>query len=126
MRKSTNKNQEEVTTTQEITTIKLETIHTESSDADVVVKPKVRVEELSIGSNLIDDLNQLVYQANIRRILIKTEDGNTLLNIPLTAGLVGGALGLSFFPLASVLGSAGLLATNFLFTRVKIVVEREE
>ena len=43
---------------------------------------------------IIERLKKLVHEGNIRRILVK-KDGEILVNVPLTAGVVGGVLALN-------------------------------
>lgn len=84
------------------------------------VPPETQVEEFSIsGDNLMSRVQELLHESNIRRILIKNPSGQVLLDIPLTAGLVGGAVGITFFaPLVAVAAIAGMVA------RFTLVVER--
>ena len=42
---------------------------------------------------ILERLKNLVREGNIRRVLVK-KDGETLVNVPLTAGVVGGVLAL--------------------------------
>lgn len=44
--------------------------------------------------DIIERLKKLVHEGNIRRIIVK-KDGETLVNVPLTAGVVGGVLALN-------------------------------
>ena len=44
------------------------------------------------GDELVDRIKELVHEGNIRRIIIKNEEGRALLEIPLTLGVVGAAL----------------------------------
>ncbi|HOB53907.1 MAG TPA: DUF4342 domain-containing protein [Acidobacteriota bacterium] len=75
-----------------------------------------RTEEFRLdGSELLDKIKELIHQGNIRRITIKNESGQTMLEIPLTLGLVGAAL-------LPVLAAVGALAA--LVTRCSIVVEK--
>jgi len=77
-----------------------------------------RKEEFKVsGGEIIDKVKELVHQGNIRRITIKNEEGKTLMEIPLTLGLVGAAL-------APVLAAVGAVAA--LVTRMTIVVEKIE
>ncbi|NEP18985.1 MAG: DUF4342 domain-containing protein [Leptolyngbya sp. SIO4C1] len=79
-----------------------------------------QVEEFTIsGDTLMSRVQELLHESNIRRILLKNENGQVLLDIPLTAGIVGGAVGITFFtPLVAVGAIAGMLA------RLTLVVER--
>lgn len=44
--------------------------------------------------DIIERLKKLVHEGNIRRIIVKKDD-ETLVNVPLTAGVVGGVLALN-------------------------------
>ena len=51
---------------------------------------KVRTEEFAVsGDMLVAKIKELVHEGNIRRIVIKNEQGRTLINVPLTVGVVG-------------------------------------
>jgi Domain of unknown function (DUF4342) len=69
------------------------------------------------GDEVIAKVKELVREGNIRRIIIKNEDGRTMLEVPLTIGLIGAAL----LPIFAAIGAAAALAT-----RCTIVVERDE
>jgi hypothetical protein len=75
-----------------------------------------RSEEFRVnGSEVIQKINELIHEGNIRRIILKNEEGKTLIEIPLTLGLVGAA----FMP---VLAAVGALAA--LVVRMTIVIEK--
>jgi hypothetical protein len=77
-----------------------------------------RTEEFKIdGGKVLDKIKELIHQGNIRRIILKNEDGKTLIEIPLTLGLVGAAL-------LPILAAVGALAA--VVTRMTIVVEKAE
>lgn len=44
------------------------------------------------GSDLLEKMKELVHQGNVRHIVIKNEAGKTLIEIPLTMGILGVAL----------------------------------
>ncbi len=67
------------------------------------------------GSEIIDKIKELIHQGNIRKIIIKNEDNKTLIEIPLTLGIVGAAL-------APVLAAVGAIAA--LVTKMTVVVEK--
>ena len=69
------------------------------------------------GGKVLDKIKDLVHQGNIRRIILKTEEGKTLIEIPLTLGLVGAAL-------LPVFAAVGALAA--VMTRMVVVVEKTE
>ena len=77
-----------------------------------------RTEEFTLnGDEVVAKFKELVHEGNIRRIIIKNEDGRTMLEVPLTIGLIGAAL----LPVFAAIGAAAALAT-----RCVIVVERED
>ena len=79
---------------------------------------KTRKEEVKYtGGEIIDKVKELIHEGNIRRITIKNETGDTLIEIPLTLGLVGAA----FLP---VLAAVGAIAA--LVAKMTIVVEKIE
>lgn len=77
---------------------------------------KVHYEEFKVdGDALIAKIKDLVHQGNVRRIIIKNEKAETLIEIPLTIGVVGAIL----LPVWAAIGAIAALAANF-----TIVVER--
>ena len=44
------------------------------------------------GNDLLEKMKELFHQGNIRHIIIKNESGKTLIEIPLTIGILGVAL----------------------------------
>jgi len=70
---------------------------------------KVVKEEFEVtGNELVEKVKALIHEGNIRRITIKDQKGKTLIEIPLTIGVIGVALAL---PLAAV-GAIAALATK--------------
>jgi hypothetical protein len=67
------------------------------------------------GDDVVAKFKELVHEGNVRRITIKNEDGRTMLEVPLTIGVLGAAL----LPVFAAVGAAAALAT-----RCTIVVER--
>jgi hypothetical protein len=77
---------------------------------------KSRTEEFTItGEALLAKVKELVHEGNIRRITIKDESGQTLIEIPLTLGVVGALL----MPVWAALGAIAALAV-----KLTIVIER--
>ena len=71
------------------------------------------------GNELVDRIKKLVAEGNVRRLIIRKPDGESLLEIPLTAGVaVGGAMTI----MAPVLAAIGALAA--LLTEFKVEVIR--
>ena len=79
---------------------------------------RTRTEEIKLdGGKVLDKIKELIHQGNIRRIILKNEEGKTFIEIPLTLGLVGAAL-------LPVFAAVGALAA--VVTRMVIVVEKTE
>jgi hypothetical protein len=76
-----------------------------------------RTQEFTLnGDEVVAKVKELIHEGNIRRITIKNEDGRTMLEVPLTLGLIGAA----FLPVLAAIGAAAALAT-----KCTIVVERD-
>ena len=79
---------------------------------------KVRTEEHKVsGDDLVAKVKELVHEGNIRRISIKNEEGKTLIEVPLTLGVVGAVL----LPVLAAIGAIAALVTD-----CTIVVEKVE
>lgn len=82
----------------------------------------VRIEEFKIsGDDLVSRVRQLIHQGNIRRIIIKNDEGRTLIEVPLTVGVVGGVIGAALFPVIAAIGAIGAVVAH-----LTLVVERKE
>ncbi len=69
------------------------------------------------GDEVVKTIKNIIAQGNARRIIIKREDGSTLVEFPLTVGAVGALL-------APMLAAVGTIAA--LVTKCTIVVERRD
>jgi hypothetical protein len=79
---------------------------------------KKQQEEFTVnGDAVLKKVKQLVHEGNVRKIILKNEQGKTLLEIPLTFGAVAVVL-------APVLVAVGAIAA--LVTKCTIVVIRQE
>ena len=79
---------------------------------------KVRTEEFTVnGEGLVAKVKELVHEGNIRRVIIKNEEGKVLVEFPLTLGVVGALLA----PTLAAIGAIAALVTNCI-----IVIERVE
>lgn len=67
------------------------------------------------GRDLVEKIKSLIREGNVRRIVIKDKEGRSLINIPLTIGVVGVVL-------APVLAAVGAIAA--LVSECTILVER--
>lgn len=80
-----------------------------------------RYEEFEVaGENLLAKVRELMHEGNVRRIILKREDGSTLLEIPLTAGLAVTVLTAALAPALVAIGAIAAVVTQ-----VTLVVERE-
>ena len=61
------------------------------------------------GEGLVQKVKELVKEGNVRRIKVKHGDGRTLLEFPLTVGVVGVAL----IPIWVALGAIAALAADY-------------
>lgn len=68
------------------------------------------------GDELLAKIKELLHEGNIRRIIIKNEAGESMMEFPLTFGVAGAVL-------APVLVAAGAVAA--LVTKCTIVVEKK-
>ncbi len=76
----------------------------------------VHYEEFKVeGEKLVAEIKKLIQEGNVRRVIVKNEKGEPLLEIPLTLGVVTAML----IPVWVALGAIAALAANF-----TIVVER--
>jgi hypothetical protein len=79
---------------------------------------RVKTSEFRVrGDNLVSRIKEILHEGNVRRIIIKTDEDRTLLEIPLTIGVVGAVLA----PVWAALGALAALAAD-----LRIVVEKVE
>ena len=85
---------------------------------------KIRTEQYSVsGDTLVAKIKELMREGNIRRVTIKNEEGKTLIEIPLTLGVIGAVL----LPVWAAIGAIAALAANFTIVVEKVEeVEEEE
>ena len=75
-------------------------------------------EEFKIkGEDLLAKIKQLIEEGNVRRVIIKDKNDKTIIEIPLTIGVVG-------IVLAPVLAAVGAIAA--LVSECKVLVERSD
>ena len=78
----------------------------------------MRHEEFKVsGEEVVKKVKQLIKEGNIRRIIIKNEDGKALVEFPLTICVVGAAL----LPALAAIGAVAALLTN-----CTLAVEKED
>lgn len=67
------------------------------------------------GKDLVQRVKEIFHQGNIRRVIIKNDKGDTILEIPVTIGVAGALLA----PWLAAVGAVAALVTN-----CSIVVEK--
>lgn len=81
---------------------------------------KTWVEEIEMaGNELVTRVKEIIQEGNVRRVILRNEEGKTLLEIPLTAGVAVGGMVTLWNPLLAALGAAAAL-----LARVKVEVVR--
>ncbi|MFN8596592.1 MAG: DUF4342 domain-containing protein [Anaerolineae bacterium] len=75
-----------------------------------------RTQEFKVtGDAVVGKLKELLHEGNVRRVIIKNEEGKTLIEIPLTLGVAGALL----LPVWAAIGAIAALAAN-----LTIVIEK--
>ena len=79
---------------------------------------KVHKEEFQVtGDAVIAKIKEIIHEGNVRRITIKNDEGKTLIEIPLTLGVVGALL----LPVWAAIGAIAALAAD-----LTLVIEKVE
>ena len=69
------------------------------------------------GEQLVAKIKEILHESNIRRLIIKDKDGRTLIEVPLTIGVVGVIL----VPVWAAIGAIAALVAE-----ATVVVEKVE
>ena len=79
-------------------------------------------EEIEVlGQELVSEIKRLVAEGNVRRLIVRTTDGQVLIELPLATGVAVGGVVVLMAPVLAALGAlAGLL------THAKIEVVRTD
>jgi Flp pilus assembly pilin Flp len=78
----------------------------------------VNSEEFRIsGEEVVAKIKELLHEGNVRRIILKDEKGVTLIEVPLTIGVIGVVL----LPVWAAIGAIAAMAA-----KLTLVVERTE
>mgnify|MGYP001347605612 CR=1 FL=1 len=78
---------------------------------------KTRREEYEVrGEKIVGKIKELLHEGNVRHVVIKNEEGKTLIEFPVTVGVAGALL----VPVWAAVGALAALVTN-----CSIEVERE-
>ena len=60
------------------------------------------------GDEVLKKIKDLIHEGNVRRIIIKQEDGRKLIEIPMTIGVVGALL----LPVWAAIGAVAAVVTD--------------
>jgi hypothetical protein len=71
--------------------------------------PAATEKEKVAGERLLGRIKELIHEGNVRRIIIKNEEGHTFLEIPLTVGVVSALL----VPVWVAVGAVAALANDY-------------
>lgn len=81
-------------------------------------------EEIMVtGNELVDRIKTLMAEGNVRRLIIRKPDGQSLLEIPLTAGVAVGGVVTIMAPVLAALGALAALIAEF---KVEVIREDED
>ncbi len=69
------------------------------------------------GEEIVEKVKQLIHEGNVRRLIIKDEDGKIYLEIPVTFGVIGALIA----PMLAAVGAVAAMVAN-----LKIEVIRNE
>jgi len=69
------------------------------------------------GEELVEKVRQLIHEGNVRRLIIKDEEGKVYLEIPVTFGVIGALIA----PMLAAVGAVAAMVAN-----LKIEVVRND
>lgn len=84
--------------------------------SDDETQGKARESHRVSGDKVLGKIKELIHQGNVRRIIIKNDEGRSLIEVPLSVGVVGAVL----VPVWAAIGAVAALVTS-----CSIEVERE-
>lgn len=70
------------------------------------------------GEELVEKVKQLIHEGNVRRLIIKDEDGKVYLEIPVTFGVIGALIA----PMLAAVGAVAAMVANL---KVEVVRDPE-
>jgi repressor of nif and glnA expression len=75
----------------------------------MTIETKESKEQFRVTSEgLVDKVKELIHEGNVRRIIVKGEDGHRVLEIPVTVGVVGAIMA----PALTGIAALGALAAE--------------
>ena len=77
-------------------------------------------EDLKVdGEQLLAKVRELIHEGNVRRVIIKNDEGTTLMEIPLTLGVAGAVI----LPSLAAVGAIAALVTDCSITVERVAAE---
>jgi len=71
------------------------------------------------SSEVLDKIKELIHEGNVRRIIIKDDNGKTYMEIPVTIGIIGALI-------APVLAAVGAIAAMVANLTIEVIRTEEE
>jgi hypothetical protein len=82
----------------------------------MTVQQETKVSRLR-GEALVEKVKELIHEGNVRRLILKNDKGHTVLEVPVTAGVVAAVAA----PVVTAIGAVAAIASEW-----TIEVERRE
>jgi len=74
------------------------------------------------GEELIGKVKELIHEGNVRRIIIKDEEGKTYLEIPVTIGIIGALVA----PILAAVGAVAAMVANLKIEVIRTEEKKDE
>jgi hypothetical protein len=74
------------------------------------------------GKELLDKIKDVIHEGNIRRIVIKNDEGKTIMELPLTFGVIGAVIA----PILAAVGAVAALAADYTVEVYKTDEKKDE
>lgn len=71
------------------------------------------------GEELVEKVKQLIHEGNVRRLIIKDENGKVYLEIPVTFGVIGALI-------APMLAAVGAIAAMVAHLKIEVVRSEDD
>jgi hypothetical protein len=80
----------------------------------------IKTEEFKLsGESVVAKIKELIHEGNVRRIILQNDEGRTLIEIPLTIGVVGALL----LPVWAGIGAIAALVADLTIKVERVEVE---
>jgi len=77
------------------------------------------------GDELKKRVEELVEEGNVRRLIVRNEHGDTLMEIPLTAGVAIGGVVTIFNPILAALGALGAMLAHLKIEVIRVEADED-